>query len=208
MCKFKIGDTVMINDNIDMSSSHFGDATEMYDMRGRRYEVMHVNDDEVVIEHYSFHESDLTPCTDWEERFDSLLNNIKYSNESTFIESVIDGELVYNPVDGGNNNGKFIGYAIELDSEDENGSPIKVHTIIDANGQSVANCDLTHIYLGWKIRFALQPEEVKKTKMHSVAFVVANIPDHHWYAGIFSDTTLNAEKYKWKEYRILETWYE
>lgn len=205
MSKFKACDTVVINDDISNSMNHFGDAEEMYDMRGRAYPVLKSDGPEVIIEGFSFHEDDLTPyetsseyLKHWNDRFDELEARM---DKPSFVQSLVSGKLIHNPVEGGIDNGQFIGYAVELETDDEDGNMVKTHVIVNAAGKSVANINLIHVYSNeFYVQFELQPEK-KITTLHTVAFNYGN----RWEMSEFTDAELSECKHSFKRYKIIET---
>lgn len=116
----------------------------------------------------------------------------------SFINESINGAKVHNPTDGGFTNFVFCGYAFK--GQGNHGETIYI-TDDEGNAKYYATdfggCNL-------KLKFELQPE---KTKMYSVAFR-DGLHGRKWSVTNVSDEALNRTKHSWKEYKILDTWYE
>jgi len=119
------------------------------------------------------------------------------------IQEVIDGAKIWNPEEGGLDNGRFIGYAVLFDSEDENGDQYTANYIVDENLRVLYIDTITHQLTSYSIPFEIQPEA---TKTHAVAYKLCD--NANWAVKTMTDCDLNIKKQIFEDYRILETWFE
>lgn len=119
--------------------------------------------------------------------------------ESSFIKQVIDGAKVQTADNFSLKDFEFCGYAIKSSTEwgdytyliNKGGDALRVFS---EEGRPVKR----------QFKFEIQPEKVV---WHTIA-VRDVTSDHLWNNTILSDDELNKAKHNWREYKILDTWYE
>jgi len=126
-----------------------------------------------------------------------------------FVDEMIAGGNVYNPVEGGVEGGKFVGYVVDFGHDPEYSD--KSHlAVVDEFGKSVMNVESTFIYAaGRNVLFEIKRPEVL---WHSVAFKSMSSQSSRarplWTNALLSDTQLGFLKTTFSAYVILESWYE
>ena len=130
------------------------------------------------------------------------------SSENTEFEThLLSGGKICNPVDGGVDNGVFLGYAVRLESDDESENTTHTYSVVDGDGHVIMNFGPpTHVYRENMVQFAIQPDDELLIKMHTVAYRSGK--DGSWQVKDMSDDALNIQKRTMAEYKILETWSE
>ncbi len=149
----------------------------------------------------------------YDECFTKEDNMKKVKCDGSFAEQLVSGASVHNPEDGGYCNGRFIGYAVELDAElDADSNTVsKVYTVLNSVGETVMNVEPTIIYTDrFRVSFEIQPDshQTKTVQYHAVVYRMQGRPDNDWKLTNISDAELGEIKTRFQEYRIIDTWFE
>jgi len=187
MNNYKVGDKVRICNDLSKTIKTCGcGGEEMHDMKGNTYTISKVCNKFIDICGFDFHPDDL-----------ALVPK---------IQEVIDGAKLWD-LEGCIDNGRFIGYTIEFDSEDEDGFPCSVYYVVDENLKASRVMNSAYKCSPLSAPFEIQP---KKTKMHDVVYRVwiSVTGKGSWVLVTLSDEALEKTKRDWAEYKIIETWFE